>query len=373
MLYKDFQGMSLSALGMGCMRFPCDANKNVDMAATAEMIDVCLQNGVNYFDTAWFYHGGKSESIMGELLSKYPRESYYLATKLPGHEYKSRQEVAARFHEQLRRTRAGYFDFYLLHNVCEDNVGIFTDPALGIADFLREQKAAGRIRHLGISTHGSLALMEKFISAHRDIVEFCQIQLNWLDWTLQDAKAKVELLNRFGIPIWVMEPLRGGKLATLSEEDASALSAMRPAESIPAWSFRFLQGIPGVTMVLSGMSSFSQVTDNIATFGTSAPLDAEEQKALFRIADAILAKKTLTCTGCKYCTEDCPMELDIPKLLSLYNKYCLTGGKVRAEAVACEVENGKLPSACVGCRTCEGKCPQKIKISEIMSDFADRL
>lgn len=373
MIYKEFQGMPLSALGMGCMRFPCDANKNVDMAATAEMIDFCLQNGVNYFDTAWFYHGGKSEPIMGELLGKYPRDSYYLATKLPGHAYKSREEVAARFEEQLRRTRAGYFDFYLLHNVCEDNVGIFTDPALGIPDFLREQKAAGKIRHLGISTHGGLALMEEFITAHRDIVEFCQIQLNWLDWTLQDAKAKVELLNRLEIPIWVMEPLRGGKLAALSVEDTALLRALRPEEGTPAWSFRFLQGIPGVTMVLSGMSDLTQVTDNIRTFGTSAPLGAHELAVLFKIADAILAKKTLTCTGCKYCIEDCPMELEIPKLLSLYNKYCLTGGKVRAEKIASEVENGKLPSECVGCRTCEGKCPQKIGISEIMADFAGKM
>ena len=373
MLYKDFKGMGLSMLGMGCMRFPCDENKNVDMVKTAEMIDVCMEGGVNYFDTAWFYHGGKSEEIMGELLAKYPRESYYLATKLPGHEYKTREEVVERFNEQLRRTRAGYFDFYLLHNVCEENIHIFTDPKLGIADFLREQKAAGNIRHLGISTHGSLKLMEEFITAHRDIVEFCQIQLNWLDWTLQDAKAKVELLNRLHIPIWVMEPLRGGKLANLTKEDTAMLQALRPEEPIPAWSFRFLQGICGVTVVLSGMSDLMQVKGNIATFGIHAPLNAEEQSTLFTIADSILAKKTLTCTACKYCVDDCPMELNIPKLLALYNRFCLTGGRADAKTVANGVENGKLPTECIGCRVCESKCPQKIQISEIMAEFATKL
>lgn len=373
MIYKDFKCKKLSMLGMGCMRFPCDKNGEVDFEKTSEMIDLCIKSGVNYFDTAWFYHEGKSEEIIGKILKKYDRESFYLATKMPGNEFKSREDVEAVFEKQLEKTGVDYFDFYLFHNVCESNINLFTDEKLGICEYLKEQKSKGRIRHLGFSTHGSLELMEDFIKKYGEDLEFCQIQLNWLDWTLQEAKEKVELLNKYNLPVWVMEPLRGGKLASLSDEDEKVLKAARPSESIPAWSFRFLQSIDNIKMVLSGMSERVQVEENIKTFGDDLPLDEGEKNLLFVIAEKILSKKTLTCTNCKYCISECPNELEIPKLLSLYNNMCLIKNEPSEKLVREKTENGKMPMDCIGCGSCESKCPQNIQISGIMSDFAEKL
>lgn len=373
MIYTNFQELKLSMLGMGGMRFPCHPDGQVDMEKTGELIDMCIRSGINYFDSAWFYHHGKAEEVIGSLLKKYPRGSYYLATKLPWSGYDTAEGMKKLFYTQLERTGAGYFDFYLLHNVSDDNVKIFTDPELGIIDFLQEQKRKGIIRHFGFSTHGSIPMLESFVEKYHSILEFCQIQLNWLDWTLQNAKRKVELLNQYNIPIWVMEPVRGGSLAALSAEQEASLKALRPEESIAAWSFRFLQGIPGVTMVLSGMGTPEQIADNIRTFTESKPLNEQEQKTLLSIADDILAQKTLTCTRCKYCVDDCPAGLEIPKLLALYNQMCLIRDQLNVEQLEKEVGREQFPTACVGCKTCESKCPQNIHISEIMAAFAEKI
>lgn len=256
-IYKDFQGMKLSALGMGAMRLPVIGGENsrIDQEATQRMVDYAMEHGVNYFDTAWGYHDGNSELAMGQALSRHPRESFCLASKFPGYDLSNMDKVEEIFCRQLEKCRVDYFDFYLIHNVCELNVEAYLDPKYGIYEYLTAQKRAGRIRHLGFSVHGSYEVMQRFLERYGDVMEFCQIQLNYLDWDFQDAKAKVERLNQLGIPIWVMEPLRGGRLANLSEEDAAELRRLRPEESVPAWGFRFLQTVPGVTMILSGMSS----------------------------------------------------------------------------------------------------------------------
>ena len=373
MIYTNFQELKLSMLGMGGMRFPCHPDGQVDMEKTGELIDMCIRSGINYFDSAWFYHHGKAEEVIGSLLKKYPRGSYYLATKLPWSGYDTAEGMKKLFYTQLERTGAGYFDFYLLHNVSDDNVAIFTDPKLGILDFLLEQKQKGIIRHLGFSTHGSLKMMESFLQEYHSVLEFCQIQLNWLDWKLQDAKAKVEMLNRYNLPIWVMEPVRGGSLAALTPEHEARLKAIRPEESIAAWSFRFLQSIPGIQMILSGMGTPEQIADNIRTFSEHKPLNAEEQAVLLEIADNLLAQKTLTCTRCKYCVDDCPAGLEIPKLLALYNDMCLLHDQLDVARLEKEVDREHFPTACVGCQTCESKCPQNIHISEIMSDFTEKI
>lgn len=367
MIYKNFCEDKLSMLGMGCMRFPCDEKGEVDLAETAELIDMCIKNGVNYFDTAWFYHDGKSEEIMGELLAKYDRSSYKLATKMPWTDIKSKADVEKIFATQLEHTRAGYFDYYLIHNVSEDTIDVFNNEEYGIVDFLYEQKKAGVIRHLGFSTHGSIPLMEEFIVKHKDKLEFCQIQLNWLDWTLQNAKEKVELLHKHGLAIWVMEPVRGGKLASLAESDENILKTFRPDDSIASWAFRFLQDIDGVTMILSGMSSRQQVMDNIKTFSQEKPLSDSERKAVLDIADRILSKKLMTCTSCRYCIPQCPKELDIPKLLRIYNDVYIMGRELT------DMEHAVKSRECIGCGMCEKKCPQKIKISEFIRDFAEKL
>ena len=277
------------------------------------------------------------------------------------------------FEEQLKRCGVEYFDFYLFHNVCEMNIDAYLDKKYGIFEYLLKQKQSGRIRHLGFSAHGSYNVMKRFLEAYGEQMEFCQIQLNYLDWSFQDAEKKVELLGEYQIPVWVMEPLRGGKLSELSEEDTKKLKKLRPEEDTPAWAFRFLQTVPSVTVTLSGMSNLKQLKDNIRTFETERPLDRQEFDTLMEIADGMVKKRILPCTACRYCTSHCPQQLDIPSLLSLYNEHRFTEGGFIAPMVLMAVPEEKRPDACIGCRSCEAVCPQQIKISEAMADFSGRL
>ncbi len=373
MIYKDFQDMKLSALGFGAMRLPTvnrDPNGPIDEKQTAEMTAYAIEHGVNYFDTAYGYHDGQSEVIMGKVLSQYARESYYLADKFPGYDLANMDKVEAIFEEQLSKCGTEYFDFYLLHNIYEKNVDPYMDEKYGIMDYLLAQKKAGRIRHLGFSAHGRYDTMEKFLKVYGKEMEFCQIQLNYLDWTLQDAKAKVELLTQYEIPVWVMEPLRGGALTKLSDENKAKLAALRPEESVPAWAFRFLQSIDSVKMVLSGMSDLEQMKENIKTYKEEKPLTEKETAALMEVADSML--DILPCTACRYCTAHCPQELDIPVLLSLYNETRFANGLITHMAVDALAEE-KRPSACIGCKSCEAVCPQQLSIADAMSDFVEKL
>lgn len=375
MIYKDFQGMKLSALGMGTMRLPVvDGNDaQVDEKAAMDMVDYAMEQGVNYYDTAWGYHDGNSELVIGKALGKYPRDSYYLATKFPGYDLSNMDKVEAIFEKQLEKCGVSYFDFYLFHNVCEMNIDAYLDPKYGIYDYLMKQKKNGRIRHLGFSAHGSYDVMKRFLEAYGKDMEFCQIQLNYLDWNFQDAKAKVELLKEYGLPVWVMEPLRGGKLASLAPADEEKLKKLRPQEEIPAWAFRFLQSIPGVTVTLSGMSDMEQLKANIRTYEEEKPLDGQEMETLLAIADGMVGKIALPCTACHYCVSHCPQGLDIPSLLALYNEHCFTEGGFIAPMAMMAIPEDKRPDACIGCRSCEAVCPQQIKISEAMADFAGKL
>ncbi len=375
MIYKEFQGLTLSALGMGAMRLPViDGDDGlIDEKKTEEMVDYAMAHGVNYYDTAWGYHDGKSELVMGRVLSKYPRESFYLATKFPGYDLSNMDKVEEIFEKQLEKCGVEYFDFYLFHNVCEMNIDAYLDPKYGIYEYLLLQKKAGRIRHLGFSAHGSYDVMKRFLEAYGKDMEFCQIQLNYLDWSFQDAKAKVELLKEYHLPVWVMEPLRGGRLASLTPEETAKLQAMRPDEKVPAWAFRFLQSIPEVTVVLSGMSNMEQMQENIRTFEEDKPLSEIEMKNLLAMADEMVKKIVLPCTVCHYCVSHCPQGLDIPRLLELYNEHCFTQGGFIAPMALAAISQDKQPASCIGCRSCEAVCPQQIHISEAMADFAARL
>lgn len=373
MIYHDFQEKKLSALGMGAMRLPTvDGNDaRIDEQAVMEMVDYAMAHGVNYYDTAWGYHNGNSELVMGKALARHPRDRFYLATKFPGYDLSNLGKVEEIFEKQLEKCGVSYFDFYLFHNVCEMNIDGYLDETYGILAYLLKQKENGRIRHLGFSAHGSYDIMERFLDAYGSHMEFGQIQLNYLDWSFQDAKAKVELLQRHGIPIWVMEPLRGGRLASLSPENASRLMSLRPEETVPAWAFRFLQTIPGVTVTLSGMSNFQQLQENIHTFETESPLADREMQTLLEIANGMV--NGVPCTACHYCTSHCPQGLDIPMLLRLYNEHSFTGGGFLAPMALMAVPKEKQPSACLGCRSCEAVCPQQIKISEALADFNQKL
>ena len=239
--------------------------------------------------------------------------------------------------------------------------------------FRSKQKENGRIHHLGFSAHGSVEVIQRFLDAYGQYMEFCQLQINYMDWHFQNAQGNVYLLNKAGIPVWVMEPLRGWKLAEASGELAAAMQTMRPKETIPGWAFRFLQSIPGVTMVLSGMSTMEQLRANIDTYGTDAPLSGEEFDALIRHVDAELRKGGLPCTACHYCTGHCPQKLPIPELIALYNEHKLTGGGFIAPMAVDSMPQEKRPSNCIGCRACEQVCPQQIKISEMMADFTSMI
>ena len=371
MIYKQFQDKQLSMLGFGTMRLPLLSNGvTIDEQQVAEMTAYAIAHGVNYFDTAYPYHQGNSERVIGKVLKNYPRESFYLADKYPGHQIASSYDPAAIFEAQLEKCGVEYFDFYLLHNVYERSIETYMDPQWGILDYFLEQKRLGRIKHLGFSTHGSIPTMEKFLDYCGQHMEFCQIQLNYLDWTLQDAKGKCELLAKHNIPVWVMEPVRGGKLASLSEDAEAQLKGLRPDETIPAWCFRWLQGVEGVTMVLSGMSNMAQMEDNVKTFESAKPLSESETDLLMDIAEKL--KNAVPCTACRYCCDGCPMELDIPTLLALYNDLKVTPSfllGMRVEALPPE----KRPTACIGCGACVSICPQNINIPEKLADMADIL
>ena len=375
MMYRDFQDVKLSALGMGAMRLPVvdGDDSKIDEAAAFAMVDEAMARGVNYYDTAWGYHNGNSELVMGKALARHPREKFYLATKFPGYDLSNMGKVEEIFEKQLEKCQVEYFDFYLFHNVCEMNIDAYLDPKYGTYDYLLAQKKNGRIRHLGFSAHGDYDVMKRFLEAYGKDMEFCQIQLNYLDWDFQDAKRKVELLNQWNIPVWVMEPLRGGKLASLAPEDEAKLKALRPDEGIPAWAFRYLQSIPSVVVTLSGMSNMEQMKENIATFETDKPLNETELVTLHAIAQGMVKKIVLPCTACHYCTSHCPQGLDIPNLLSLYNEHCFTQGGFIAPMALSAIPADKQPSACIGCHSCEAVCPQGIKISEAMADFTAKL
>ena len=375
MIYRVFQDIKLSALGMGAMRLPVvdGDDSRIDEKKAEEMVAYAMENGVNYYDTAWGYHGGNSELVMGKALKNYPRESFYLASKFPGYDLANMDKVEEIFEKQLEKCQVEYFDFYLFHNVCEMNIDAYLDPKYGIFEYLMKQKENGRIRHLGFSAHGRMDVLKRFLDAYGEHMEFCQLQLNYLDWTFQNAKEKVELMREHNIPVWVMEPVRGGKLASLDPENESKLKALRPEESIAAWAFRFLQSVPEVKVVLSGMSNMEQMQENIRTYGEDKPLNKKEMDTLMGIAEDMVKKNVVPCTACHYCVDHCTQGLDIPRLLELYNEHAFTGGGFIAPMALEAIPEDKHPDACIGCRSCEAVCPQQIKISEVMADFVARL
>lgn len=375
MIYRDFKGLKLSALGFGTMRLPVKEgdDSRIDEKQAAEMFDYALGHGVNYFDTAWGYHSGQSEVVTGKILSAYPRERFFLASKFPGYDLSNMGKTEEIFEKQLEKCRVDHFDFYLVHNVCELNIDAYLDEGYGTMDYLRRQKADGRIRHLGFSAHGAMPVLKRFLEKYGADMEFCQLQINWLDWKFQSADQKAELVRSYGLPLWVMEPLRGGKLAALPEADMEKLKKFRPDESAAGWAFRFLQSLPEVTVTLSGMSDFEQVRQNIRTFETDRPLNEAEKAALAAIAERMTGETSLPCTACRYCTSHCPRHLDIPELIKLYNEHRFTGGGFIAPMVMGALPEDKRPSACIGCRSCEKVCPQQIRISEMMKDFTQRL
>ena len=369
MIYNEFNGEKLSRLGFGCMRFALDpATGEIDQQKVNAMFDLAISRGVNYFDTAYPYLDGKSELAVAEALSKYPRDSYYLADKFPGHSLPGPVDNIALFNLSLSKCRTDYFDFYLLHNISEWSVKIYESEEYHIIPDIIRMKQEGKIRHLGFSFHGGPELLERLLNDYEGVFEFVQIQCNYLDWSLQDARTKYDIITRHGLGVWVMEPLRGGKLAVLNEENAARLKQFDENASAASFAFRFLQGLDNIRMILSGMNEVFQVTDNLNTFEQYKPLSEAERETLFDIAEGM--KKGVPCTGCRYCCAGCPMGLNIPYLLECYNDYkyeATNTASVRLDGL----DDDKKPACCIGCGQCSHACTQGIDVPKALAELAE--
>lgn len=372
MLYYNFKGENLSKLGFGGMRLPV-TDGVIDQEKLQEMVDYAMEQGVNYFDTSYAYHNGTSEGALCAALRKYPRDSYYLADKFPGHEHRSVYRPAEIFQEQVDRCGVDYFDYFLAHNVTEYSLPTYLDERWGIMEYLIEQKKAGRIRHLGFSAHGRLDTIKAFMDAWGEHMEFCQLQVNPLDWTLQHAQEKYDYLTQAGLPVWVMEPLRGGMMCNFEGENRQKLQQLRPEETNAGMAFRWLQRLDNLGVILSGMSTMDMLTQNIATFQEHKPLTDEEAQVLKEVADSLV--DSIPCTRCRYCVPKCPLELDIPNLLALLND----GRAVMRYTTRMGIDalpEEKRPGACIGCGSCMAMCPQNIQIPDLLAELqakADKL
>lgn len=373
MIYKSFHGQNISLLGMGNMRLPVTPEGAVDHRRGQEIIDYAFEHGINYFDTAYLYHGGESETFLGDALAGYDRDSYFLADKFPGYLFKPGMDPREIFEEQLGRCKTDRFDFYLMHNVNERSIETYTDAEMALYEYFQSERAAGRIRYLGFSSHGNTATLERMVS-FRDW-DFAQIQLNYLDWTLQDAKRQYEILAEHGVPVMVMEPLRGGRLASLTPEADGLLTAAQPGRSIASWAFRWLMGLEHVQVVLSGMSDLEQIRDNVATFSALDPLTPELAETLDHARDLLQRQIGVPCTACRYCCDDCPVGLDIPGLLNVYNNYkaATSYQQIALQMGMTRLGSDQNPANCIACGACAEHCPQSIDIPDVMSKLVEAI
>lgn len=365
MIYKPFHDRSLSRLGMGNMRLPTEGDKAdapIDYARAQQIIDRAMAQGINYYDTAYRYHSGGSEPFLGKALAAYDRGSYCLATKFS---YDANPDYKAVFAEQREKLRTDYLDFYLLHAVGEGNFENYL--SCGCIDYFLEQKAQGKIRHLGFSSHAGIDTLNKMLD--RGVWDFIQIQLNYFDWLFGTAKAEYEAITARGLPVMVMESVRGGRLSQLSPEAEGMLRAAHPDWSISSWAFRWLQRLPGVQVCLSGMSNLDQLQDNLNTFSVEQPLTDDEEKLLFEAAAAFRREVSVPCTGCRYCCDGCPAEINIPAVLEIYNRYKLDG--IWALQRLKNLDSAGKPADCVACGACRNICPQGIEIPKLMAELTE--
>lgn len=368
MLKREYKntGDMISVLGLGCMRFPkVEGSEMIDREKAQQVVDLAYARGVNYFDTAYRYHEGDSEPFIGEALKKYPRESFHLATKMPMWMVKSPEDAPRIFEDQLRRCQVEYFDFYLCHAM--GAASFETMKANGVYEYLKKEKEAGRIRRLGFSFHDSPAVLRQILDYGE--WDFTQIQLNYLDWELQDAKGQYELLTKRGIPVVVMEPVRGGALASLCDEADAVFKAARPDKSVASWAVRYVASLPNVMTVLSGMSTLQQVEDNTATMIDFEPLTDSDRKVIEEALEAYRKNKTIPCTGCRYCM-DCPFGVDIPGVFKAYNTFAIGRNKGQLRAQIEALGEGHGPEMCQACGKCMKLCPQHIQIPDRMKEIA---
>lgn len=365
---KGFQGITLSRLGMGNMRLPSDylgtPDESINWERAHELIDRTLAQGINYFDTAYVYNGGDSERCVGAALSKHPRESYYLATK---YAIRANPNYKAVFEEQLSRLQTDYIDFYLLHCLTDGNLEQYLTS--GCIDYFEEQQRQGRIKYFGFSSHASPETLEKM--AERRDWDFAQLQLNYFDWRFARTKEEYEILTRLGIPVMVMEPVRGGRLASLTPETEAALKAAHPDWSVASWALRWVRKLPNVQVILSGMSNLEQLQDNVATFEDMEPLSDQDEALLMEVCEKFRSQIVVPCTACRYCCDGCPVKINIPEYLRAYNAGKVEGAGA-ARSILAKIETVGKPGDCVACGACTRHCPQGIQVPEIMGALSKK-
>lgn len=367
MQYKTFKDeIRLSRLGMGVMRLPIsDGNEaEIDYEKAEKLISHCMEQGINYYDTAYIYHGGKSEEFLGKVLAKYPRDSFYVADK---YNFQAQPDYCKQFQEQLVRLNMNRIDFYLLHGLQDT----FAEEMIGngCISYFDQMKKDGKIKYLGFSFHGTAELLKKLLKLYS--WDFVQIQFNYYDWYFTDAKELYEILEQAQIPVMVMEPVHGGLLANLTEKAANKLKSMNSNLSLASWAMRWVMEYDNIQVVLSGMSDDSQVYDNIKTFSEAVPLTEEEKRRIKEAAEMQKATITVPCTECRYCTPNCPQGLDIPFLLENYNK-AKVGGAWRIRHLK-QIPEEKSPAACIGCKACTKHCPQGFEIPKYIKELDEML
>lgn len=356
----DKLGIYTSLLGFGCMRFPVNGEGKIDRPRAQEMLDKAIAAGVNYIDTAYPYHNGESEPFVGEALKKYDRSSLYIATKLPVWMVNSVEDAERIFKEQLDHLQSDYVDFYLLHAMGRERFESMRD--LGVIDRLVQLKAEGKIKYLGFSFHDSYEVFEEMIH-YRDW-DFCQIQLNYMDTEEQAGLKGYQLAADKGIPVVVMEPVKGGSLANFAEDITARFRAMDPKASTASFALRYVGSLPGVKVILSGMSNMEQTEDNLKTFTDFKVLSDKEQQEIQDIVTLLRSRVQNGCTGCRYCMP-CPAGVDIPGCFQAWNTYHMYQ-KYDVVRWNWETNLGESKQAknCIQCGKCEGVCPQKISIRE---------
>lgn len=369
-------------LGFGLMRLPLVDPKDdgsIDIELTKQMVDAYMQAGFTYFDTAIMYCAGNSESAVKEALtSRYPRDSFTLATKLHASFFKDKADRDTVFNRQLEKTGAGYFDYYLIHDIEAVNYDRYTE--MDCFNWALEKKAEGLIRHLGFSFHDNAQLLERIIKEHPEM-EFVQLQINYLDWESNDVQSRLcyEVARKYNLPIIVMEPVKGGKLANVPEQVKEMFEQASDTLSVASWAIRFAASCPGVEMVLSGMSNMEQMLDNMSYMKDFVPLTDEENQMVLRAGAVIASDGGIPCTGCSYCTDGCPVSIPIPAIFSVYNKSVREGApdkidELRTEYVKLTTDSARgRASDCVECGQCEGICPQHLKVIELLKKAEEYL
>ncbi len=362
--YRD-TAATLPLLGFGNMRLPKLPDGKIDYATGRKMYEVAFASGVNYFDTAYMYHDGESENFVGSVLADYPRDSFYLADKMPMMMVRSAADIPRIFEDQLKKCRVKYFDFYLLHNMGATSWK--KTQRLKALEFLKKMKAEGKIRRLGFSFHDSPSVLKEIIPAYP--WDFAQIQLNYLDWTAYRSKEQYELLTAAKIPVVVMEPLRGGQLARLNPQAVEILRACHPEDTPVKWAFRFVASLPNVLCILSGMSALPQIQENVQTFHNIQPLTDAEREVLQKALVAYRLSGEIACTNCRYC-QPCPAGVAIPDNFAAYNSYRVHGRLGRFNMDYGALDAGTRAEDCVRCNACLPKCPQHLPIPDLLAKIA---